>query len=152
MREGQVFNGNLIQPNYSIEHFLNLNYGLGLVFKNIFKLRFESDLGITIKDLNNVQFNIFIKLLYNVVPKRSSLKKRCILNLYLLDLITSYRGWRHFKGLPTRGQRTWSNASTASRCNTLLRNYRVKISHRCYGNLPLHEVSIAVAAEQINLV
>jgi hypothetical protein len=34
----------------------------------------------------------------------------------------------------------------------MLRTYRVKVSHKCYGNLPVNEVAIAVAAEQINLV
>lgn len=152
MREGQVFNGNLIQPNYTIDQYINMNYGFGDVLKNWFKLRFESHLNVIMKDLTNVQFQILLNLLFSLVPKRGYLKRRCVLNLYMLDLITSYRGWRHFKGLPTRGQRTWSNSSTSKRCNIMLRNYRVKVSHKCYGNLPVHEVAIAVAAEQINLV
>jgi len=104
------------------------------------------------KDLNLIQFKILLNTLYSMVPRKGIFKKRCILNLYMLDLITCYRGWRHFKGLPTRGQRTWSNASTCKRCNIMLRNYRVKVSHKCYGNLPVNEVGMAVAAEQINLI
>jgi len=106
LREGQVFNGNIIQPNYSIDFYINKNYGLGLVFKNWCRLRFESDLSILMKDLNLIQFKILLRTLYSMVPKKGVFKKRCILNLYMLDLITCYRGWRHFKGLPTRGQRT----------------------------------------------
>ena len=33
-----------------------------------------------------------------------------------------------------------------------MRSFRVQLAHKCYGNLPVHEVAIAVAAEQINLV
>jgi hypothetical protein len=75
-----------------------------------------------------------------------------ILHVFLLDIITSYRGWRHYKGLPVRGQRTWTNSWSTFRSNTLLRNYKVKLAKKFYGNLPTHEVSIALAAEQINLI
>lgn len=151
MREGQVFNGKIIQNNWSINDFLKNNWGVSKGLKHIFVSRFEYKNYFFIRDLNNYQWWIFLNFLYKVVPVRTNLKKRCILNLYMLDLINCYRGWRHYKGLPVRGQRTWSNASTAARCNILLRNYRVKMSRRCYGNLPLTEVSIALAAEQINL-
>ncbi len=43
------------------------------------------------------------------------------LNIKRLVEINSFRGKRHLKGLPTRGQRTRTNAQTASRLNTLNR-------------------------------
>jgi len=104
------------------------------------------------KDFNKHQWEFFLNLIYKIIPKKHNLRRRLISNLFVLDLINSYKGWRHFKGLPVRGQRTWSNAATAPKCNTILRNFRVQLAHKCYGNLPINEVAIAVAAEQINLV
>lgn len=37
---------------------------------------------------------------------RESLKLRLLVNIYLLELLGTYRGWRHARGLPVRGQRT----------------------------------------------
>lgn len=152
IREGQVFNGKIIQPNWNINDLVEVNSGVGNVLKNLLILRFELKDSVVMKDLNKYQWEIFSDLIYTIIPRNHYFRRRLIANLFVLDLINSYRGWRHFKGLPTRGQRTWSNASTAPKCNTLLRNFRVQLAHRCYGNLPLNEVAVAVAAEQINLV
>lgn len=107
IREGQVFNGVVIQPNYNIEDFIKYNNGVGLVIKNLYNQRFEYiDNTPVLKELNNFQFTSFLQILYQLVPKKQTIIRRCTLNLYILDLITCYRGWRHFKGFPTRGQRT----------------------------------------------
>lgn len=87
----------------------------------------------------------------HTVPRKTSLKRRLLLNLIVLDVITCYRGWRHYKGLPVRGQRTWTNSSSCYRSNSILRNYKIKAAKSFYGNLPSNEVSLALAAEQINL-
>lgn len=42
-------------------------------------------------------------------------------NLIRLYLIKTFRGRSHALGKPVHGQRTWSNASTASNCNRTLR-------------------------------
>jgi hypothetical protein len=64
----------------------------------------------------------------------------------------TYRGWRHAKGLPVRGQRTWTNAWTAYRSNLLLREYKIVIAKRLYGSLPLDSLSTTYLAEQTNLL
>jgi len=114
--------------------------------------RLESLLNIKIKDLPQRDWSVFLNLISKIVPRKSSLKRRTILNVFMLDVITSYRGWRHYKGLPVRGQRTWSNAWSSFRSNLTLRNYKIKMSKKFYGNLPTYEVNIALAAEQINLL
>ena len=37
---------------------------------------------------------------------KESLRVRLLINIYLLELLGTYRGWRHSRGLPVRGQRT----------------------------------------------
>ena len=49
------------------------------------------------------------------------LKKNTKKNIERLIKIKSYKGFRHVQGLPTRGQRTHTNAVTAGR---LKKNYR----------------------------
>lgn len=105
-----------------------------------------------IRDLTKISWVVFVNFLNKLIPDKHSWNRRVAFNLYMLDIINSYRGWRHFRNLPTRGQRTWSNASTSKRCNTILRILKVKLARRGLGSMPLHEVSIATAAEQINLV
>jgi Ribosomal protein S13 len=68
--------------------------------------RLESLLNTKIKDLPQRDWSVFLNLVHQIVPRKSSLKRRTILNVFMLDAITSYRGWRHYKGLPVRGQRT----------------------------------------------
>mgnify|MGYP002402902683 FL=1 len=114
--------------------------------------RLESLLNTKIKDLPQRDWSVFLNLVHQIVPRKSSLKRRTILNVFMLDAITSYRGWRHYKGLPVRGQRTWSNAWSSFRSNLTLRNYKIKMAKKFYGNLPTYEVNIALAAEQINLL
>ena len=152
IREGQVFNGKIVNSNLSLDEFIKNNSGLSLKLKKLIVLRYELLDDIVLKDLNKHQWDFFLNFIYKIIPKKHNLKRRLISNLFVLDLINSYKGWRHFKGLPVRGQRTWSNASTAPKCNVVLRNFRIQLAHKCYGNLPINEVSIAVAAEQINLV
>jgi ribosomal protein S13 len=44
-------------------------------------------------------------------------------NLIRLYLIRTHRGRSHALGKPTRGQRTWSNAWTANRCNIIVKQF-----------------------------
>jgi len=100
---------------------------------------------------NNVRWCVGRRFLLNIVPKRSSYSSKHLINAYILDLITTYRGWRHTRGLPVRGQRTWSNGWNASRLNTIFKDLRVKKGRKMYGNLSVSETYTAQLAEHINL-
>jgi len=152
MREGYVFNGNIIHSNLSIDDNLKKSYGINKFYKYKIEQRLERNLCVNIKDLSPLFWSIFIDCIKNSAPKKSNIKRRQILNIFVLDLITSYRGWRHYKGLPVRGQRTWSNHMSSFKSNLLLRNFKIKFARKFYGNLPVHEVSMALSAEQINLM
>ena len=59
-------------------------------------------------------------------------------NLIRLYLIKTFRGRAQALGKPCRGQRTWSNAKTAYRCNRIIRFfiyfYEVKAFSRNYNS------------------
>lgn len=70
----------------------------------------------------------------------------------MLDLINSYRGYRHIKNLPTRGQRTWTNANTVFRENNFLKKYKLKVAKKVYGLIPLNQINVSYLAEQMNFL
>lgn len=85
-------------------------------------------------------------------PVTIPLVKKHTLNVYLLDMIQSYKGIRHARGLPCRGQRTWTNAWTTYRCNTTLRVFKIKLLNRAYKKVPYGQLNTYYLAEQINLL
>lgn len=77
-------------------------------------------------------------------------KSKIQTNILFLDLISTYRGWRHSRGLPVRGQRTWSNAWSTYRSNLILREVKLLLAKKFYGNVPENEINMAYLAEDIN--
>lgn len=68
----------------------------------------------------------------------------------MLDILQTYKGWRHTKGLPCRGQRTWTNGNSCYRSNLTLRRFKLKLAQRVYSQLSLNEVNTTYFAEQVN--
>lgn len=127
-------------------------YGFDNYFLKLFQNRLEN-LGKTIfLKLTADKWVILLKLLTGLIPNNKSVKERLILNIFFLDLIVSYRGWRHARGLPVRGQRTWTNAWTVYKNNLTLREYKLTVAKKLYGNLPLENLNVTYLAEQINLL
>lgn len=152
MREGKKINGSVFYSSYSVFEFLfkYSNYGFS---KNLFKIinsRVESREQSKIKNKKTSKVMSVYILLLSVVPNNKEIKKKMIFNIFLLDLINSYRGLRHSFGLPVRGQRTWTNAWSAFRSNLVLRQFKIKISKRLYSSITISELNIAYLAEQIN--
>lgn len=66
---------------------------------------------IRVKDLSEEQLNAIRKLIDDIKVE-GDLRREVQLNIKRLMEIASYRGIRHRKGLPVRGQRTKTNART----------------------------------------
>jgi small subunit ribosomal protein S13 len=65
------------------------------------------------KDLSPQQINEIIHAITNnKIPIEGDLRREVQGNLKRLQAINSYRGVRHRRGLPVRGQRTSTNART----------------------------------------
>jgi small subunit ribosomal protein S13 len=69
------------------------------------------DGSIRVKDLSEDEVNKLAKAVEKVKVE-GDLQREIEQNIKRLEEINSYRGSRHRKGLPTRGQRTRSNART----------------------------------------
>lgn len=69
------------------------------------------DENIRVKDLTETQINA-IRSKIDVIPTEADLRRQVGMDIKRLQEIGSYRGLRHRKGLPTRGQRTKTNART----------------------------------------
>jgi len=150
MKGGWVINSQYyIQSLFNYKFFIS-NFGLNFwTFKKL-EIRFEGLFFNSFKEILPSQWITLIKYLYLFIPYTKSLKKKRLINIYYLDLVSSYRGWRHSKGLPVRGQRTWTNAWSVYKSNLVLREYRVEVSKRIYGSIQLNYLSVAYLAEQIN--
>lgn len=98
----------------------------------------------------------FKLVLYKYLKKSFALNKvlknNNILSILFLNFINTYKGWRHFKGLPVRGQRTWSNAWTCYKNNQILRREKLKLIKNFYGKISSLEQKIAFLCEYINFL
>ena len=73
-----------------------------------------------IKDLSQTNIIKIIKWVEkNKIVIESALKQKIISDINKLKYIKTYRGLRHIYGLPVRGQRTKTNASSVKRKTSL---------------------------------
>jgi len=98
------------------------------------------------------KFTILITLFKLKIPEFTSLKNIVKFNVILLNSINSYKGYRHLKGLPVNGQRTWSNGWSSYRNNHTLRSFKIELAKKYYGNIAYADIKIAFLAEQTNLL
>lgn len=152
MREGKKINGYVFYSSYSISDFFFKHscYGFSKKLFNILSMRLENRVEKKTKDIKTSQLITIYRILLDVVPDNKSLRKKMIFNIFMLDLINSYRGLRHAFGLPVRGQRTWTNSWSCYRSNLVLRQFKIKLSKRLYTSITINELNIAYLAEQIN--
>lgn len=95
-----------------VEYGLTYIHGLGLASSrdilNKVKINFDK----RVKDLTDQEVAMIQKEITNAFKVEGELRKETTLNIKRLQEIGSYRGSRHKRGLPTRGQRTKTNART----------------------------------------
>jgi small subunit ribosomal protein S13 len=101
-----------LPDNKRIEYGMTYLFGIGLTLsrKILSKLRIDFDK--RVKDLSNEEIAIIQKELNDRYVVEGELRKEITMNIKRLQEIASYRGARHKKGLPVRGQRTKTNART----------------------------------------
>jgi small subunit ribosomal protein S13 len=87
-------------------------YGVGLTTSKKILAQAGVDENIRTKDLTDDQVNNIRSLLEKSFRLEGDLRRDKLSNIKRLKEIGSYRGTRHAKGLPARGQRTKSNSRT----------------------------------------
>ena len=96
-----------------IEVSLTYVYGVGPKTAKRMLEQANIDPNIRARDLTPVQINEIIQAITsNKVPIEGDLRREIQGNLKRLQAINCYRGIRHRRGLPVRGQRTSTNART----------------------------------------
>lgn len=94
-----------------VEIGLTAIYGIGRNLSN--KILKESNISpdIRVSDLTDDQLNILREKI-SKISTEGDLRRKTQMDIKRLQEIGSYRGYRHRKGLPVRGQNTKTNART----------------------------------------
>ncbi len=104
--------GNNLPDNKSIEYSLTLLYGIGFsLSKKILELAHVEPNKKT-GQLTEEELKRILAIIDKSYAVEGDLKEQINGNIQRLKEIGSYRGMRHVRGLPVRGQRTRSNART----------------------------------------
>lgn len=95
-----------------VEIALTYIYGIGKPKSQAILKLAKIDPDIRVKNLNDEQANQLRNLIEKQNKVEGDLKRDVFANIKRLKEINSYRGSRHAKGLPSRGQRTKTNSRT----------------------------------------
>jgi small subunit ribosomal protein S13 len=101
-----------IPRNKTIEIALTYIYGIGLTSSKTILGRVNIPGGTRVRDLTEEQVGRIRTLIDTEYKTEGDLRREVQLNIKRLMDIGCYRGLRHRRGLPTRGQRTKTNART----------------------------------------
>jgi len=102
-----------IPPNKRIEIALRYVYGIGPANAKDILAAAGIDPNIRAKDLTEAQLSQIVHAIQEgKYVIEGDLRREIGLNLKRMQAIKCYRGVRHLRGLPVRGQRTQTNART----------------------------------------
>ena len=95
-----------------VEYALTLLYGVGPSNVKVLLKTAEVEKDKRVKDLSEAELKRIVAALEKSFKVEGDLKEEINSNIKRLREIVSYRGIRHVRALPARGQRTRSNART----------------------------------------
>ena len=101
-----------LPPNKRIEIALTYIYGIGRTQASKIVSAAGVPVDTKVRDLNDDETNKIRKIIEEQHRVEGDLRKEISFNIKRLMEVGSYRGLRHRRGLPTRGQRTHTNART----------------------------------------
>jgi small subunit ribosomal protein S13 len=101
-----------LPKNKRIEIALTYIYGIGRALSNSILEKAGVAIETKVKDLTDIQVNNIRQQIDSEFKVEGDLRREVQMNIKRLIDIGSYRGLRHKKGLPARGQRTKTNART----------------------------------------
>ncbi|WP_017889373.1 30S ribosomal protein S13 [Candidatus Caldatribacterium sp. SIUC1] len=100
-----------LPPNKRIDIALTYIYGIGRSLSKKILEEARVDPAVKVKDLTDDEISRIQKIVEQY-PVEGELRARVSQNIKRLIAIGCYRGLRHRRGLPVRGQRTRTNART----------------------------------------
>lgn len=95
-----------------IEVAVTYIYGIGRKLAKEILAQANIDINRRTDDLTEDEINRLRELIETKYKVEGSLKREVLMNIKRLKEVNSYRGSRHSKGLPARGQRTKTNTRT----------------------------------------
>jgi small subunit ribosomal protein S13 len=95
-----------------VEIALTYIYGIGTARSNRILHQAAIDPNVRVKDLSEEEASRIARIIDGEGSVEGDLRKDVALNIKRLMEIGSYRGGRHRRNLPVRGQRTHTNART----------------------------------------
>lgn len=95
-----------------VEIGLTYVYGIGRPLSNTILKAAQINPDIKVKNLTEQQVNKLREIIEKSHKVEGELRREVLMNIKRLKEIDSYRGSRHAKGLPCRGQRTKTNTRT----------------------------------------
>ncbi len=101
-----------LPPNKRVEIGLTYIFGIGRPVSNRILVTAKVDRNTRVKDLSEDEVSRIRKTIQDSVTVEGDLRKDTAQNIKRLMEIGCYRGLRHRRNLPVRGQRTHTNART----------------------------------------
>ena len=98
--------------NKRVKYALQTIYGIGPAIAEEIIVKANIDPNLKASQLSDENISAITNLLQNDYTVEGDLLREIMINIRRLQAIGCYRGLRHKKGLPTRGQRTRTNART----------------------------------------
>jgi small subunit ribosomal protein S13 len=104
--------GVTLPANKRVDIALTYIYGIGSNTAKRIIAESGIDASVRVKDLPEAQANKLRDIVEKQYKVEGELKREVLANIKRLKEIGSFRGSRHVKGLPVRGQRTKTNSRT----------------------------------------
>ncbi len=101
-----------IPDNKKIEYALPYIYGIGLSSAKKIVRQARVDPNKRAKDLSAEDINRLREIIEKSYKIEGELRREILTNIKRLKELSTYRGLRHIRGLPVRGQRTKTNSRT----------------------------------------
>ena len=101
-----------IPDNKRIDISLSYIYGIGRLLARRILEDAKIEFGKKAKDISPQEINRLREIIEKNYKVEGDLRREIILNIKRLRDTGSYRGMRHARGLPSRGQRTKTNSRT----------------------------------------
>lgn len=101
-----------LPANKRIEIGLTYIYGIGRSSSNKILKEAQVNADTRVKDLTDEEINKLREIIEKKYKVEGDLRREINMNIKRLISISCYRGLRHKRGLPVRGQRTHTNART----------------------------------------
>lgn len=104
--------GVTLPANKRVEIALTYLYGIGLTLSKKVLVDTKISPDIRVKDLTEKDANLLREVIEKQYKVEGDLKRQVLMNIKRLKEVGAYRGTRHSRNLPTRGQRTKTNSRT----------------------------------------